>query len=77
MHSLGKTLLAFVMLHFAVQGQTCLLPQVFRDPVVTAISVEPHPLIRLLGALLSAHIVFSQGSLQVYYKHFLEKWPSQ
>ena len=76
-HFLGKTLLAFALLHSVLQIQICLLPQVFRDPVVTAISVEPHPLIRLLGALLSAHIVFSQGSLQVYYKHFLEKWPSQ
>ena len=75
--SLGKTLLAFALLHSVLQIQICLLPQVFRDPVVTAISVEPHPLIRLLGALLSAHIVFSQGSLQVYYRHFLEKWPSQ
>ena len=29
MHSLGKTLLAFGMLHFVLQGQTCLLLQVF------------------------------------------------
>ena len=31
MHSLGKTLLAFVLLHFVLQGQTCLLLQVFLD----------------------------------------------
>ena len=29
MHSLGKTLLAFALLHSAFQGQICLLPQVF------------------------------------------------
>ena len=29
--SLGKTLLAFVLLHFVLQGQTCLLLQVFLD----------------------------------------------
>ena len=28
-HSLGKTLLAFALLHSAFQGQICLLPQVF------------------------------------------------
>ena len=28
MHSLGKTLLAFALLHFVLQGQTCLLLQV-------------------------------------------------
>ena len=32
MHSLGKTLLAFGLLHFLVQGQTCLLLQVSLDP---------------------------------------------
>ena len=31
-HSLGKTLLAFGLLHFLVQGQTCLLLQVSLDP---------------------------------------------
>ena len=30
-HSLGKTLLAFVLLHFVLQGQICLLLQVFLD----------------------------------------------
>ena len=30
-HSLGKTLLAFVLLHFVLQGQTCLLLQVSLD----------------------------------------------
>ena len=30
-HSLGKTLLAFVLLHFVLQGQTCLLFQVSLD----------------------------------------------
>ena len=30
-HSLGKTLLAFALLHFVFQGQTCLLLQVFLD----------------------------------------------
>ena len=30
-YSLGKTLLAFALLHFVLQGQTCLLPQVFLD----------------------------------------------
>ena len=29
--SLGKTLLAFALLHFVLQGQTCLLPQVSLD----------------------------------------------
>ena len=75
--SLGKTRLAFALLHSVPQGQICLLLQVFGDPVVTAVSVEPHPLNQFLGALLSAHIVFSQGLLQVYYKHLLGKWPSQ
>ena len=28
MRSLGKTLLAFALLHFALQGQTCLLLQI-------------------------------------------------
>ena len=28
---LGKTLLVFVLLHFVLQGQTCLLPLVFLD----------------------------------------------
>jgi len=28
MHSLGKTLLAFALLHFVLQGQICLLLQV-------------------------------------------------
>ena len=31
MHSLGKTLLAFALLHSVFQGQICLLPQVFLD----------------------------------------------
>ena len=31
MHSLGKTLLAFALLHSVLQGQTCLLLQVFLD----------------------------------------------
>ena len=31
MHSLGKTLLAFALLHFVVQGQICLLFQVSLD----------------------------------------------
>ena len=31
MHSLGKTLLAFALLHFVLQGQTCLLLQVSLD----------------------------------------------
>ena len=31
MRSLGKTLLAFALLHFVFQGQTCLLLQVFLD----------------------------------------------
>ena len=30
-HSLGKTLLAFALLHFVLQGQTCLLFQVSLD----------------------------------------------
>ena len=30
-HSLGKTLLAFALLHFVLQGQTCLLPQISLD----------------------------------------------
>ena len=30
-HSLGKTLLAFALLHSVLQGQTCLLLQVFPD----------------------------------------------
>ena len=30
-HSLGKTLLAFALLHFVLQGQTCLLIQVSLD----------------------------------------------
>ena len=30
-HSLGKTLLAFALLHFVLQGQICLLLQVSRD----------------------------------------------
>ena len=30
-HSLGKTLLAFALLHFVLQGQTCLLLQVSLD----------------------------------------------
>ena len=30
-HPLGKTLLAFVLLHFVLQGQTCLLRQVSLD----------------------------------------------
>ena len=31
MHSLGKTLLAFALLHSVLQGQICLLLQVFLD----------------------------------------------
>ena len=31
MRSLGKTLLAFALLHSVLQGQICLLPQVFLD----------------------------------------------
>ena len=31
MHSLGKTLLAFALLHSVLQGQSCLLLQVFLD----------------------------------------------
>ena len=31
MHSLGKTLLVFALLNFVLQGQTCLLFQVFLD----------------------------------------------
>ena len=30
-HSLGKTLIAFALLHFELQGQTCLLLQVSLD----------------------------------------------
>ena len=33
-HSLGKTLLTFALLHFVLQGQTCLLLQVFLDFLV-------------------------------------------
>ena len=31
MHSLGRTLLAFALLHSVLQGQICLLLQVFLD----------------------------------------------
>ena len=31
LHSLGNTLLAYTLLHFVLQGQTCLLLQVFLD----------------------------------------------
>ena len=31
MHTLGNTLLAFALLHFVLNGQTCLLLQVFLD----------------------------------------------
>ena len=33
-HSLDTTLLAFALLHFAIQGQTCLLLQVYLDFVL-------------------------------------------
>ena len=33
MHSLGKTLLAFALLHPVLQGQICLLLQVFLDQI--------------------------------------------
>ena len=38
--SLGKTLLAFSLLHFVLQGQTCLLPQVSLDFLL----LHPSPL---------------------------------
>ena len=34
MHSLGKTLLAFALLHSILQCQICLLPQVFLDLIL-------------------------------------------
>ena len=46
----GKTLLAFVLLHFVLQGQTCLLLQVslwlptfvFQSPIMTEKAMAPH-----------------------------------
>ena len=41
MHSLGKTLLAFALLHFVHQGQTCLILQVSLDfPLFTPVPYD-------------------------------------
>ena len=38
-HSLGKTLLAFALLHFVLHGQICLLLQVFLDFLLVMLKI--------------------------------------
>ena len=39
MHSLGKTLLVFALLHFVLHGQICLLLQVFLDFLLVMLKI--------------------------------------
>ena len=45
MHSLGKTLLAFTLLYSVLQGQICLLLQVFLDLKVRLVKAMVFPVV--------------------------------
>ena len=50
--SLGKTLLAFALLHFVLQGQTCLLLQVSLDYLL--VHSSPHDIFFLMVLVLES-----------------------
>ena len=59
-HSLGKTLLAFALLHSVLQGQICLLLQVFLDFLLLHSSIS-QSLLKLMSIewmMLSKHLIF-------------------
>ena len=58
-HSLGKTLLAFALLHSVLQGQICLLLQVFLDFLLLHSSIS-QSLLKLMSIewmMLSKHLI--------------------
>ena len=67
-HSLSKTLLTFALLHFALQGQTCLLLQVYLDFLL----LHFNPLwwighlfwVLVLGGLVGLHRIIQLQLLQ-------------
>ena len=71
MHSLGKTLLAFALLHFVLQGQICLLLQVSLDFLL----LHSSPLnekdifswVLVLEGLVSLHRTIQLQPLQYYW----------
>ena len=69
MHSLGKTLLAFALLHFVLQGQTCLLLQVSLDFLLLYSSSlwwkGHHFLVLFLEGLVVLHRIFKFTFLSI------------
>jgi len=69
--SLGKTLLAFALLHSVLQGQICLLLQVFLDFLLlhsSAISWKGHLLgVLVLEGLVGLHRIIQLQLLQQYW----------
>ena len=70
-HSLGKTLLAFVLLHFLLQGQICLLLHVSHDFLLlhsNPIQRKGHPFwVLVLGGLICLHRTVQLQLLQHYW----------
>ena len=65
MHSLGKTLLAFALLHSVLQGQICLLLQVFLDFLLSG---KGHLFwVLVLEALVGLHRTIQLQLLQHYW----------
>ena len=65
MHSLGKTLLAFALLHFVLQGQICLLFQVSLDFLL--LHASPLFLVLVLEGLVGLHRTIQLQLLQHYW----------
>ena len=70
-HSLGKTLLAFALFHFVLQGQTCLLYQVFLDFLLlhsSPLKWKGHLLgVLVLEGLIGLHRTIQLQLLQHYW----------
>ena len=70
-HSLGKTLLAFALLHFVFIGQTCLLLQVFLDFLLlhsSTLSWKGHLFwVLVLECLIGLHRTVQLQLLQLYW----------
>ena len=71
MCSLGKTLLAFVLIHFVLQGQTCLLLQLSLDTLLLHLSplwCKGHFLVLVLEGIVGLH---GTGQLQLLRNQWL------
>ena len=66
MHSLGKTLLVFALLHSVFQGQICLLLQVFLDFLLlhSSVAERTYPMSEVRGSGLECQAAIVQEHLR-------------